>query len=161
MYHITGVVVEEPDAIEPRKELAPPHQIPLPFKTLPTQNLWNKLHHFQSRLDTMDSIQYRRSDEFPSEIWNKSKFPTQFRPRISKYASVCDDACWAVRDELAEAGVAESVAKGLGCVDSVTGNAIALVTNTFLSFTSFILLCLDCQRVFNPLGSCSLQETSY
>jgi len=79
----------------------------------------------------MDSIQYHCSEEFPSETWNNNRFPTHFRPRISKYAYLCDDACWAVRDELAEAGVPEFIAKGFGCVDSVTGNAIALVITLF------------------------------
>lgn len=74
----------------------------------------------------MDPVKYCRSDEFPSEIWDDSDFPTIFRPRISKYASLADDACWAVRDELVAAGIDKSIAQGFGCVDSVSGNAIAL-----------------------------------
>ncbi|TVY73247.1 Ophiobolin F synthase [Lachnellula suecica] len=74
----------------------------------------------------MYSLKYSRSSEFPSEIWDNADFPTIFRPRISNYASLTDDACWAVRDDLIEAGVNESIVQGYGCVDSVSGNAIAL-----------------------------------
>jgi hypothetical protein len=74
----------------------------------------------------MDSAEYRHSKEFPPEIWENSKCPTQFRPRFSKYASIADEACWAVRDEMVAAGGSELVTRGVGCVNSVAGNAMAL-----------------------------------
>jgi ophiobolin F synthase len=74
----------------------------------------------------MDSTEYRHSKEIPSEVWDKSKCPTQFRPRLSKYASIADDACWAVRDEMVAAGGSELITQGVGCVDSVSGNAMAI-----------------------------------
>jgi len=74
----------------------------------------------------MDSIEYRHSKEFPSEIWENSKCPTQFRPRLSKYASIADAACWDVRDEMVAAGGSESITRGVGCVDMVSGNAMAV-----------------------------------
>jgi ophiobolin F synthase len=74
----------------------------------------------------MDSTEYRHSKEFPSEIWENSKCPTQFRPRLSKYASIADAACWDVRDEMVAAGGSESITRGVGCVDMVSGNAMAV-----------------------------------
>jgi hypothetical protein len=74
----------------------------------------------------MDSTEYRHSKEFPDEVWENSKCPTQFRPRLSKYASIADEACWAVRDEMVAAGGRESITRGVGCVDSVSGNAMAV-----------------------------------
>jgi dolasta-1(15),8-diene / delta-araneosene synthase len=74
----------------------------------------------------MDSTEYRHSKEIPSEVWDKSKCPTQFRPRLSKYASIADDACWAVRDEMVAAGGSELITQGVVCVDSVSGNAMAI-----------------------------------
>lgn len=74
----------------------------------------------------MDLTEYRHSNEFPSEVWDKAKCPTQFRPRISRYASVADDACWTVRDDMVAAGGNESITRGVGCVDPVSGNAMAI-----------------------------------
>lgn len=74
----------------------------------------------------MGSVQYHHSKEFPSEIWEASQCPTQFRPRISKYASIADEACWAVRDAMVAAGANESITSGIGCVNQVSGNAMAV-----------------------------------
>jgi ophiobolin F synthase len=74
----------------------------------------------------MDSAEYQHSKEIPNEVWENSKCPTQFRPRISKYASIADEACWAVREEMAAAGGSESITRGVGCVDMVSGNAMAV-----------------------------------
>lgn len=74
----------------------------------------------------MDSAEYRHSEEIPSEVWENYKCPTQFRPRLSKYAFVADQACWDIRDEMAAAGGSESITRGVGCVNSVSGNAMAI-----------------------------------
>ncbi|KIN03517.1 hypothetical protein OIDMADRAFT_177678 [Oidiodendron maius Zn] len=65
----------------------------------------------------MDAVDYRHSTEFPSEVWETCKSPTQFRPRLSKYGSIADEACWDVRDEMAAAGGSESIIRGVGCFD--------------------------------------------
>lgn len=74
----------------------------------------------------MDAVEYRHSTEFPSEVWETCKCPTQFRPRLSKYGSIADEACWDVRDEMAAAGGSESIIRGVGCVNLVSGNAMAI-----------------------------------
>jgi ophiobolin F synthase len=74
----------------------------------------------------MDSTEYCHSKEFPSEIWENSKFPTQFRPRLSKYASIADEACRAIRDEIVAAGESGFITRGVACVDSISGNAMAI-----------------------------------
>jgi ophiobolin F synthase len=74
----------------------------------------------------MDSTEHRHSIAIPDEVWENSRCPTQFRPRLSKYASIADEACWAVRDEMVAAGGSESITQGVGCINLMSGNAMAI-----------------------------------
>ncbi|KAJ5041497.1 uncharacterized protein L3040_005082 [Drepanopeziza brunnea f. sp. 'multigermtubi'] len=75
---------------------------------------------------TAESMGYRHSTELPEDLWIAANCPTQFRPRISKHASIADDACRDIRADMVRAGASPAVVQGPGCINPVAGNAMAL-----------------------------------